>query len=250
MSEANAGSDMVGMKLRAEEKGDRYLLNGCEDVDHQRQRRRHDDGLRGDRDRRSARTASPPSSSRRASRASALGASWTGSACAAPHLPVLFEGREGPAENVLGERRHRRQGPDERPRLRACRALGRAARALAACVDLVLPFIHERKQFGQRSVNASWCRARWPKCSPPGQASRAYVYAVGQACDRGDRGAACARTRPARSSIRPRRRPRWPARRSRRSAARLHQRVPGRAPARATPSSTRSAPAQARYGAC
>ena len=41
MSEPNAGSDVVSMKLRAELKGDRYVLNGAQDVDHQRRRRRH-----------------------------------------------------------------------------------------------------------------------------------------------------------------------------------------------------------------
>jgi isovaleryl-CoA dehydrogenase len=45
MSEPGAGSDMMALKLRAERKGDRYVLNGTQNVDHQRPKRRRAGGL-------------------------------------------------------------------------------------------------------------------------------------------------------------------------------------------------------------
>ena len=70
MSEPDAGSDVVRMKLRADQKGDRYVLNGTKMWITNGGRRRHPGRLCQDRRGRRRRRASPPSSSRRASRAS------------------------------------------------------------------------------------------------------------------------------------------------------------------------------------
>ena len=100
--------------------------------------------------------------------------------------PLFFEDCEVPAENVLGGEGERRQGADERPRLRARGAVRRAAR-------------HHGGLHGHRDPLRARPQAVRPEHrrvpADPGQggrhvhhlqACRAYVYTVGQACDRGD----------------------------------------------------------------
>ena len=91
---------------------------------------------------------------------------------------------------------------------------------MAACMDAVLPFVHERKQFGQSIGEFQLMQGKladmystWQ--ATPGLRVRGRARPATAATMR----APSARTRPARSSIRPRRRPGWPARRSRRWAA-------------------------------
>ena len=57
---------------------------------------------------------------------------------------------------------------------------------MAACMDVVLPFMHERKQFGQSIGEFQLMQGKLADMYTTWPASRAYVYAVGQACDRGD----------------------------------------------------------------
>ena len=123
---------------------------------------------------------------------------------------LVFEDCEVPAENVLGAGERRRQRADERPRLRARGARRRPARHHAgACMDVVLPYVHERKQFGQPIGEFQLMQGKladmYTDAATP---ARAYVYAVAQACDRGA-STQRARTRPARSCTPPRRRPGW-----------------------------------------
>jgi isovaleryl-CoA dehydrogenase len=133
------------MKLRADKKGDRYVLNGSKmwitngpDADtlvvyaktdleagarHDRLHRR--EGLKGfvaqNLDKLGMRGSTP--------------ASWCSRL-------------RSPGGERAGRRRQRRQGADERPRLRA-RVLGGPLGIMQACMDVVVPYVHERKQFGQ-----------------------------------------------------------------------------------------------------
>src|SRR4029453_4281323 len=100
--------------------------------------------------------------------------------------PVFFQDCEVPAENVLGKEgggvKVLMSGLDyERAGLS-----GGPLGIMAACMDLVLPFIHERKQFGQSIGEFQLMQGKVADMYSTWSASRAYVYAVGQACDRGD----------------------------------------------------------------
>jgi isovaleryl-CoA dehydrogenase len=57
---------------------------------------------------------------------------------------------------------------------------------MAACMDVVVPFIHERKQFGQSIGEFQLMQGKVADMYSTWQATRAYVYALGKACDRGD----------------------------------------------------------------
>ena len=130
---------------------------------------------------------------------------------------LVFQDCEVPAENVLGAEGRGvnvlMSGLDYERAVLAGGPLG----IMAACLDVVLPYVHERKQFGQPIGEFQLM-----------QGKLADMYTTLNACARlrlrrGRRPATAARPRartpPARSSMRPRRRPGWRARRSRRSAA-------------------------------
>ena len=87
---------------------------------------------------------------------------------------------------------------------------------MQACLDLVVPYVHERKQFGQAIGEFQLIQGKLADMYTALNACRAYVYAVARACDRGG---PRARTPPARSCSRPRRRPRRRSTPSRSSAA-------------------------------
>ena len=57
---------------------------------------------------------------------------------------------------------------------------------MAACMDAVLPYVHERRQFGHTIGEFQLIQGKLADLYTTWQPSRAYVYAVGQACDRGD----------------------------------------------------------------
>jgi isovaleryl-CoA dehydrogenase len=100
--------------------------------------------------------------------------------------PVFFEDCEVPAENVLGKEgggvRVLMSGLDYERAVLSGGPLG----IMAACMDVVLPFVHERKQFGQSIGEFQLMQGKVADLYTTWSASRAYVYAVGQACDRGD----------------------------------------------------------------
>ena len=128
MSEPNAGSDVVSMKLRADRKGDRYLLNGT--------KMWITNG--GDADTMVVYAKTEPDAGPKGVTAFIVEKGFKGFSFGSKldklgmrgsnTYPVFFEDCEVPAENVLGARGRRRQGADERPRLRARRAVRRAAR--------------------------------------------------------------------------------------------------------------------------
>jgi isovaleryl-CoA dehydrogenase len=100
--------------------------------------------------------------------------------------PVYFEDCEVPAENVLGSVgggvKVLMSGLDYERAVLCGGPLG----IMAACMDAVLPYVHERRQFGQAIGEFQLMQGKLADLYTTWQASRAYVYAVGQACDRGD----------------------------------------------------------------
>ena len=186
MSEPNAGSDVVSMKLRADAKGDRYVLNGSKmwitnggDADTMIVYAKTDvnggpsgitafiveKGLRG------------LSFGAKLDKLGMRGSNtW----------PVFFSDCEVPAENVLGREgggvKVLMSGLDYERAVLSGGPLG----IMAACMDVVLPFVHERKQFGQSIGEFQLMQGKIADMYTTWSASRAYVYAVGQTCDRGD----------------------------------------------------------------
>jgi isovaleryl-CoA dehydrogenase len=186
MSEPNAGSDVMGMRTRAVKKGDRFVLNGSKmwitnggDADVQVVYAYTD-------------TAAGP----RGLTALIVEKGTPGLSCGT-HLdklgmrgsntyPVFFEDCEVPEENVLGGvgngSRVLMSGLDYERAILAAGPLG----IMAACMDVVLPYVHERKQFGTPIGEFELIQGKLADMYTAWQASRAYVYAVGKACDRAD----------------------------------------------------------------
>jgi isovaleryl-CoA dehydrogenase len=186
MSEPNAGSDVVSMKLRAEAKGDRYVLNGSKmwitnggDADTMIVYAKTDIN------------AGPSGITafiiEKGFKGLSFGAKLDKLGMRGSNTwPVFFEDCEVPAENVLGKEgggvKVLMSGLDYERAVLSGGPLG----IMAACMDAVLPFVHERKQFGQSIGEFQLMQGKVADMYSTWSASRAYVYAVGQACDRGD----------------------------------------------------------------
>ncbi|MEO7031798.1 MAG: isovaleryl-CoA dehydrogenase [Herbaspirillum sp.] len=184
MSEPNAGSDVVSMKLRADLKGDRYVLNGSKmwitngpDADTLVVYAKTDltAGARG-------MTAFLVEKQFKgfliAQKLDKLGmrGSHTGE--------LVFQDCEVPAENVLGGVGRGvnvlMSGLDFERTVLSGGPLG----IMAACMDVVVPYLHEREQFGQAIGEFQLMQGKVADMYSTMMACRAYVYAVGQACDR------------------------------------------------------------------
>jgi isovaleryl-CoA dehydrogenase len=189
MSEPNAGSDVVSMKLRADRKGDRYVLNGSKmwitnggDADTLVVYAKTDAnaGPRGI----SAFIVEKPKEGRKGlsfgSKLDKLGMRGSNT------YPVFFEDCEVPAENVLGAEgggvKVLMSGLDYERSVLCGGPLG----IMAACMDVVLPYAHDRKQFGQSIGEFQLIQGKLADMYTTWQACRAYGYALGQACDRAD----------------------------------------------------------------
>jgi isovaleryl-CoA dehydrogenase len=185
MSEPGAGSDVVSMRLRADKQGDRYILNGTKmwitnghvaDTLVVYAKTRPDAGARGI-------TALLIEKSmkgfRPAQKLDKLG--MRGS----PTSELVFEDCEVPAENVLGAVddgvRVLMSGLDYERAILAAGPLG----IMQSCLDVVIPYIHDRKQFGQPIGEFQLIQAKVADMYTTFNACRAYVYAVARACDRG-----------------------------------------------------------------
>jgi isovaleryl-CoA dehydrogenase len=98
---------------------------------------------------------------------------------------LVFEDCEVPEENVLGEPGRGvnilMSGLDYERTVLAAGPLG----IMQACMDAVLPYVHERKQFGQAIGEFQIMQAKLADMYTTMSAARAYVYAVAKACDRG-----------------------------------------------------------------
>jgi isovaleryl-CoA dehydrogenase len=98
---------------------------------------------------------------------------------------LVFEDCEVPAENVLGREgdgvRILMSGLDYERTVLAAGSIG----IMQACLDVVVPYLHDRKQFGQPIGSFQLMQGKLADMYVTLSASRAYVYAVAQACDRG-----------------------------------------------------------------
>ncbi|MCX7163766.1 MAG: isovaleryl-CoA dehydrogenase [Rhodocyclales bacterium] len=186
MSEPGAGSDVVSMKLKAERKGDRYVLNGS--------KMWITNG--GDADTLVVYAKTDAAAGARGMTAFIVEKGFAGFS-KGQHLdklgmrgsntyPLFFDDCEVPAENVLGGEGNGTKvlmsGLDYERAVLSGGPLG----IMAACMDVVLPFIHERKQFGQSIGEFQLMQGKLADMYSTWQATRAYVYALGKACDRGD----------------------------------------------------------------
>jgi isovaleryl-CoA dehydrogenase len=185
MSEPGAGSDVVSMKLRAEKRGSRYVLNGTKlwiTNAHYAEtlvvyaKTEPEAGPKGitafliERDFKGFRPAQ---------KLDKLG--MRGS----PTSELVFEDCEVPEENVLGQVnggvRVLMSGLDYERAVLAAGPIG----ILQACLDLVVPYIHDRKQFGQPIGEFQFIQGKVADMYTALNVCRAYVYAVARACDRG-----------------------------------------------------------------
>ena len=186
MSEPNAGSDVVSMKLRADLKGDRYVLNGSKmwitnggDADTTIVYAKTD-AEAGPRGVTAFIVEKGSAGLSYGSKLDKLGMRGSNT------WPIFFDNCEVAVENVLGQVgggvKVLMSGLDYERAVLAGGPLG----IMAACMDVVLPFVHERKQFGQSIGEFQLMQGKLADMYTTWQASRAYVYAVGAACDKAD----------------------------------------------------------------
>jgi isovaleryl-CoA dehydrogenase len=186
MSEPESGSDVVSMKLRAERRGDRYLLDGRKmwitngpDADTLVVYAKTDPsaGAKGI-------TAfivegNAPGFSRSA-KLNKLGMRGSNT------CELAFSNCEVPLENRLGAEgegvRILMSGLDFERAVLAAGPLG----IMAACLDVVVPYVHQRKQFGKAIGEFQLMQGKLADMYVSMSATRAYVYAVASACDRGE----------------------------------------------------------------
>ena len=186
MSEPNAGSDVVSMKLRADKKGDRYVLNGS--------KMWITNG--GDADTLVVYAKTDINAGPKGITAFIIEKGMKGFSCGT-HLdklgmrgsntyPLFFDDVEVPEENVLGQVgggvKVLMSGLDYERAVLCGGPLG----IMAACMDAVVPYLHERKQFGQAIGEFQLMQGKVADMYSTWMATRAYVYAVGRACDRAD----------------------------------------------------------------
>ena len=186
MSETGAGSDVVSMRLRAEKKGDTYILNGGKFW--------ITNGPSADVLVVYAKTE--PEAKSRGITAFIIEKDFRGFSCAqkldklghrgSETGELVFEDCEVPEENVLGPLNQGVEvlmsGLDYERAVLAAWPVG----IMQACLDTVLPYIHQREQFGQSIGTFQLVQGKLADMYTRLSASRAYVYAVNQACDRGE----------------------------------------------------------------
>ena len=185
MSESGAGSDVVGMRTRAEKRGDRYVLNGS--------KMWITNGP--DADTLVVYAKTDPDAGSKGITAFLIERGFPGFSTA-PKLDKLgmrgsntcelvFQDCEVPGENVLGQVGRGvsvlMSGLDVERAVLAAGSLG----IMTACMDVVLPYVHERKQFGQAIGEFQIMQAKIADMYTVMNAAKSYVYTVAKACDRG-----------------------------------------------------------------
>jgi isovaleryl-CoA dehydrogenase len=190
MSEPNAGSDVVNMRLRADRKNDRFVLNGSKmwitnggDADTLIVYGKTD-------------VAAGEGHAKAGITAFIVEKGMQGFSCGS-HLdklgmrgsntyPLFFDDCEVPEGNVLGQVgggvKVLMSGLDYERAVLAGGPLG----IMAACMDAVVPYVHDRKQFGQAIGEFQLMQGKLADMYSTWQACRAYVYAVGKACDKAE----------------------------------------------------------------
>ena len=186
MSEPGAGSDVVGMRTRAEKRDGRYVLNGS--------KMWITNGPDADVLVIYAKTA--PEAGPRGITAFLVEKGFAGFSAAqkldklgmrgSNTSELVFQDCEVPEENVLGRVnegvRVLMSGLDYERAVLAAGPLG----IMQACMDAVLPYVHERKQFGQPIGEFQLMQGKLADMYTTMNACKAYVYAVARACDRGE----------------------------------------------------------------
>jgi isovaleryl-CoA dehydrogenase len=186
MSEPNAGSDVVSMKLRADKQGDRYILNGSKmwitngpDADTLVVYAKTDLSA-GPRGMTAFIIEKGFKGFSTGNKLDKLGMRGSNTA------PLFFDDCEVPAENVLGEVGKGvnvlMSGLDYERAVLAGGPLG----IMQACMDVVVPYVHERKQFDTPIGEFQLMQGKLADMYSTLSACRAYVYAVGAALDRGE----------------------------------------------------------------
>ena len=186
MSEPGAGSDVVGMRARAERRGDRYVLNGSKmwitngpdaDVLVVYAKTRPEAEARGISAFILEKGMKGCATGRKLDKLGMRGSNT---------CELVFEDCEVPAENLLGAEnegvRVLMSGLDYERVVLAGGPLG----IMQSCLDLVLPYVHERRQFGRPIGEFQLMQAKIADMYVVANAARAYVYAVARACDRGE----------------------------------------------------------------
>ena len=186
MSEPGAGSDVVSMRLRAERKGDRFVLNGT--------KMWITNGP--DADTLVVYAKTDPEAGPRGITAFLIEKGFAGFSTAqkldklgmrgSNTCELVFEDCEVPEDNVLGAVGEGvgvlMSGLDYERAVLAGGPLG----IMQACLDAVIPYVHERRQFGQPIGEFQLIQGKLADMYTIANASRAYVYAVAKACDRGE----------------------------------------------------------------
>src|SRR5690242_15166920 len=182
MSEPGAGSDVVSMRLRAERRGDRYLLNG-----NKMWITNGPDAnvlviyaKTGDRGITAFLVEKGMKGFSTAQKLDKLGMRGSNT------CELVFRDCEVPVENILGKEgegvKVLMSGLDYERAVLSAGPLG----IMAACLDVVVPYVHERKQFGQSIGEFQLMQGKLADMYTTFSACRAYVYAVGQALDRNE----------------------------------------------------------------
>ena len=183
MSESNSGSDVVSMQLQARQQGDRFILDGTKMwitngpeadvlvVYAKTDKQAHSKGI----------TAFIIEKNfagfKTAQKLDKLGMRGSNT------CELVFEQCEVPAENVLGEInqgvRVLMSGLDYERTILAAGPVG----IMQACLDIVIPYVHERKQFNQAIGEFQFIQGKLADMYTELNASRSYLYAVATACD-------------------------------------------------------------------
>ncbi len=186
MSEPNSGSDVVSMQLRAEDKGDHYLMNG--------NKMWITNGP--DADTLVVYAKTEPNGGSRGITAFIIEREFEGFSHAqkldklgmrgSNTCELVFQDCVVPKENVLGELNHGVEvlmsGLDYERVVLAAGPLG----IMQACMDEVVPYVHDRKQFGKSIGEFQLVQGKLADMYSRMNAAKAYVYAVAAACDRGE----------------------------------------------------------------
>ncbi|MEA3024047.1 MAG: isovaleryl-CoA dehydrogenase [Alphaproteobacteria bacterium] len=186
MSEPGAGSDVTAMRTQAERRGDRYVLNGS--------KMWITNGPEAETLVVYAKT--DPKAGARGITAFLIEKGFAGFSTAqkldklgmrgSDTCELVFEDCEVPEENVLGDVGRGvailMSGLDYERAVLAAGPLG----IMQACIDVVMPYVHERKQFGQPIGEFQLVQGKVADMYVTMNACKAYVYAVAKACDRGE----------------------------------------------------------------
>jgi len=186
MSESGSGSDVVSMRLKAEKHNDRYVLNGSKfwitngpgaDTLVVYGKTNPDAGAKGITAFLIERGMAGFSTAQKLDKLGMRGSDT---------CELVFEDCEVPFDNVLGEEGRGVQvlmsGLDYERVVLAGGPLG----IMQACLDVVVPYVHERRQFGQAIGEFQLMQGKLADMYVALSTAKAYTYAVAQACDRGE----------------------------------------------------------------